>query len=232
LFSFHCLFIPQIKSLGITALGNFSVHSLSASQVNFILEQEQIVINNCLSNCSNQGSCRFMNTSLTCACFEYFTGSSCNVDTRPCSSSPCASNSQCIQNLTDLTFYCNCSQYYEGVFCENKIDICQNETCSGNGYCVDVDHVPTCMCAYLYEGAHCEKQSKTFVAIKQAISVTTIIAIIFICGFYLVVLIMDLPKVCHYLRFRDHVYRRDLVRPGWRNKLYGTNRNKYFRWKF
>jgi hypothetical protein len=72
------------------------------------------------------------------------------------------------------------------------------------------------MCAVLFQGAYCEIQSKEIIIIKHVISITAIIAIIFICAFYLGIVVMDVPKVGHYVRFRDHVYRRDLIRPVWR----------------
>jgi hypothetical protein len=91
---------------------------------------------------------------------------------------------------------------------------------------VDSNHQPVCMCASLFEGVHCETQSKAFIVMKQVISATTIIAIISICVFYLIIVVTDVPKVVHYVRLRDHVYRQDLVSPDWRNKPKVKNRKR------
>ena len=126
------------------------------SKLQLSVLMSNLTINNCLTNCSNNGVCRFANNSLVCECNLFFTGFECAIDLRPCSSWPCLYGSKCIQNLTDLSFYCNCSDLYYGKYCHNKVDVCKDVTCSGNGYCADVNDKPKCKCFYLYSGDLCE----------------------------------------------------------------------------
>ena len=174
----------------------FKISNLSKQQLIDLLKST-IDSNVCLGNCSNNGLCDYSQTKnrLMCVCDLYFTGPECEFDIRPCSENPCLNEGICNQNLTnitDISFYCNCSQFYGGVYCENKVDLCRNETCFGNGNCVELNNSPKCKCFKSYEGEKCEIMGSS---LKKAITVkyiTIVIAILFIIGFYLVIIAGDL----------------------------------------
>ena len=92
-----------------------------------ILANQKGDLNSCLPNCSSSGVCSLRNGLIGCQCFEYFTGSSCKFDTRPCSSSPCLNNATCTNSLnaTFASFECECQQTFYGLNCENQINICK-----------------------------------------------------------------------------------------------------------
>ena len=99
-------------------------------------------INNCLTNCSNNGCCKLKDEKFLCECTEYFTGKSCQVDQRPCSHEDvcihylkCENILEKIDDQINFDFKCHCKDNFYGKRCENKINLCQNETCSGNGLC-------------------------------------------------------------------------------------------------
>ena len=130
-----------------------------------------------------------------CVCDLYFSGPKCEYDIRPCSENPCLNDGICNQNLTnltDITFYCNCSKFYGGSFCENKVDLCRNETCFSNGNCVELNNSPKCKCFNLYEGDNCEIVGSLLQNVITVKYVTVVIAILFIAGFYLVIIAGDL----------------------------------------
>ena len=149
----------------------------------------------CLTNCSSNGVC-MLDVSLQvliCSCDEFFTGPKCNIDTRPCSNSPCLNNGTCTNtNLTTAGYTCECNEFYTGSNCETQIDLCQNETCSSNGKCSVVDNKPNCTCFQYYSGDHCQTQSQTLLTIKNVIGITSVIAIIMIIAFYLIIAFSDL----------------------------------------
>lgn len=157
-------------------------------------------LSDCISNCTNNGLCKYSNIGLKfiCVCNLYYSGPYCSTDLRPCSSSPCMNNGTCIQNITDLaspTSYCECGQYYEADVCQTKKDICQNETCSNHGKCKDVNNKPKCECFSLYLGENCEITSDALKVIQKTISISSIIAIVILCCFYLFILSSDLLKI-------------------------------------
>lgn len=157
-------------------------------------------MNNCLSNCSSNGLCSYITStnSFGCECDEYFSGSSCQIDLRPCSSNPCLNNGTCIQNITHIsnpTYFCECDKYFEGSVCQNKIDLCQNQTCSKQGNCIEVNNEPVCVCHNLYEGDECEIQSATLITVKKVISTASIIAIAMIILFYSMFVVSDILNI-------------------------------------
>ena len=117
----------------------------------------------CLVNCSNQGSCKFNTTTYTyaCMCSSYFTGTLCQIDTRPCSNNPCLNNGICqsANETTSLGSRCECSRNYYGTYCENQVNLCQIRTCSYNGYCATNGTVVHCKCFVDYMGENCELET-------------------------------------------------------------------------
>jgi hypothetical protein len=153
--------------------------------------------NNCLTNCSQKGDCKLVNNdSLLCECIQHFSGSTCNIDSRPCHSYPCLNNGSCVDDANQFAFACECNQFYTGSNCEIQIDVCatSNETCSGHGTCHDVSHRASCVCFYMYSGEKCEIESGKVKLVQTVTSLSTIIAIIMIISTYLVMIFMDVTK--------------------------------------
>ena len=181
----------------------FNFGQLSQNQSISLLENFDI--SSCLSNCSNQGLCKFNlnNNVFECACFNYFEGPKCQIDTRPCSSNPCLNSGFCVDqtnsnsfnlNFNSSNFYCICQEYYSGSYCESKIDLCQNETCSSNGKCVEAVNKTMCECFNLYEGDKCESQSSELKTIQNIISWSWKLASGVMGSFWVVIILMDLSK--------------------------------------
>ena len=163
------------------------------------MEDPNISINNCLTNCSNQGFCYLGISGLFCNCNQYYAGQMCQINIRPCSYFPCLNSGTCIQNLENMTYTCNCSQHYYGSNCQSKNNVCANETCSNHGICKDINSVPTCKCFYLYNGTHCELESAELATRKTVISVATIIAIFVLALTLFWVVLMDIHKLFIFL---------------------------------
>ena len=166
------------------------------------LFQSEYDMNSCISNCSNRGSCKLNinEKKFECSCDQFYTGSTCNIDTRPCSKNPCINNSTCMnipRNDSFLyDFKCDCNLYYYGIYCENKINLCQNETCTNKGICIvnDLNNTVSCKCFNLYLGDKCEFQSQELLLKKQAVSIASIIAIVVIVTFYSYFILSDLIR--------------------------------------
>ncbi|CAF1073201.1 unnamed protein product, partial [Brachionus calyciflorus] len=156
----------------------------------------------CLSNCSNHGNCKFKNDKFSCECLSYYSGATCQVDTRPCSSNPCFNNATCIDEIESKKYNCECvndpetnSQIYYGPNCQFKIDVCENETCSGNGNCKDFENRPKCECFYLFNGTRCEIESLDREVIKNAITTTSVLAMGLLVLLFIFLILMDLAKL-------------------------------------
>lgn len=161
----------------------------------------------CISNCSNHGNCTFLNIKkYICKCEKFYSGQSCQVDLRPCSSKPCMNNGTCIQNLTSEIFSCNCGEFYEGVNCEIKKNVCQNETCSKNGNCKDFDNQPKCSCFSLFLGDKCEIESNEKKIVKSVVTTASLIAIIVLTLFCLSCICCDLLSLCGFGKNRLQKY--------------------------
>lgn len=146
-----------------------------------------------LMNCSSNGLITYnFEENLYCACNQYFAGTACETDLKPCSRDPCLNNSTCIDELTDNTFTCLCdhSRYY-GKRCEYQIDHCQNETCSNHGTCKEYFNNYKCNCFYLYEGEKCEKEAYKLKLLRKVIKGSMITAIIVIISLYLFTIFID-----------------------------------------
>ena len=148
-------------------------------------------------NCSSKGQCLQDQVDLKykCACDEYFAGSLCDTDARPCFSNPCLNNSTCVNNYNldnnTLNFVCQCTDFYSGSNCEIAKDVCQNETCSNNGVCSNSNNLPKCKCHQYYSGEKCEIEAEALKTIKTVIKVSLITAIIIIISFYVLILFSD-----------------------------------------
>ena len=157
-------------------------------------------VNNCLSNCSQNGLCSFLPIAnkFVCECNLYFTDASCSTDIRPCSSNPCLNNGTCTQNLTDLsnpTYNCECGAFYYGSVCQYKIDVCQNETCSHNGNCIDLNNHPKCVCFSSFLGDECQTMSESLKSVKRVITTASVIAILTILTFYSIFILFDVHNL-------------------------------------
>ena len=163
----------------------------------------------CMSNCSNNGVCKFSNDKYSCECFPDFIGERCQTNSNPCSYYPCLNNATCneqlnvnqtiLMNQKVWDFSCNCSQFYFGNRCQSKINVCENETCNGNGLCFDNSSVATCQCFIYFNGSHCETEETVLVTIKQVTAGAAIIAISFISLFYSSFFAMDFLKFKHLM---------------------------------
>ena len=155
---------------------------------------EKTDFSSCLSNCSNNGICEKDEKSLEfeCKCFENFTGSSCQIDKRLCSTGPCLNGAQCIDSPSFTEYKCHCQLNYYGDYCENKVDLCQNVTCSNNGLCFVNDTTPFCKCFYLFYGDQCENKFQQLVIAQRVIKTSTIVAIIIFSIFFFFIIVIDL----------------------------------------
>ena len=140
---------------------------------------------------------------MLCDCFQYYTGATCALDQRACSSSPCLNGGVCVDNLTDYSYTCQCSSYYYGPNCQYTLNVCANETCSSNGICSDVSHSASCKCFYLTSGIKCENVDLRLVIIRAVISTSTVIAIISIICFYGYFILSDGQRLLFYLLFEQ-----------------------------
>ena len=156
----------------------------------------------CLSNCSNQGTCGLNEANkLVCKCEEFFTGDSCETDTRACSYFPCQNGANCTEVIVPNglnTFNCTCnSSIYYGDRCQMKVDICEGISCSFNGKCFNIMNVPVCKCFINYNGTRCELKSEALKAIESTISCMSIVAICLIGIFFVMIMAMDYFTYLH-----------------------------------
>jgi hypothetical protein len=150
------------------------------TQVLSLLSDQKGNLNGCLQNCSSSGICSLNNGLIGCQCFEYFTGASCQYDTRPCASNPCLNNGTCINtiNETSSLFECQCKNTFYGLNCENQINICQNTTCNDHGYCYTEQNTAKCKCFTSYSGDVCEIVSSQVKLVKSVQLTSTIICFV------------------------------------------------------
>jgi len=170
----------------------------SGGQLNNVLQTYTGDMSSCLANCSNQGICTLNSAQkYVCQCNQYRTGSSCQIDSRPCSSNPCLNNGTCVNTNNETSFECIClNNVYYGIYCENKIDLCKNSTiCFNNqGNCIMNETEIMCKCKKDYSGINCEIMSTALVVRNTIINVASLIAIIFIACLILLVLFFDYTK--------------------------------------
>ncbi|CAF1112485.1 unnamed protein product [Brachionus calyciflorus] len=162
----------------------------------FNLLKMDLDLNDCLTNCSNKGVCKYFKNvnKYKCVCDVGFFGESCQKDLNPCSSSPCLNEGLCLI-MNKSSFKCEClSNAFAGNFCEKEIDLCQNETCSSQGRCSVQNKKPKCDCFNLFSGEKCQIESYELIVTKRIIKTASIIAIIIIILFFLILIVIDLSK--------------------------------------
>ena len=171
------------------------------TQLLSIISQQTNNLNGCLQNCSSSGVCSLKNGLIGCQCFQFFTGSSCQFDTRPCASNPCLNNATCVNNVNNQSssFKCQCQDTFYGTNCELQINLCQNVTCSGNGYCFVDKKEGTCKCFTSYSGENCEIELMEMKIVRDVQWTSTIIAFLVI-GLSIIVVISN--DVWNYLMRR------------------------------
>jgi len=101
-------------------------------------------------HCSNAGTCKKIEKSLTCICGAGYSGDTC---TDICVINPCKNGGTC-QNIGNAP-KCTCAPGYIGTFCKD-IDDCAMNPCS-HGTCQDESNDFTCTCETGWEGKKCEK---------------------------------------------------------------------------
>ena len=136
-------------------------------------------LSGCLVNCSNQGRCMLdpQLQMLLCKCNTYFSGSSCQIDTRPCSSQPCMNNGTCVneQNGTN-EFECQCREgFFNGKYCETPVNLCENRTCSMNGVCTVDNDLARCVCFDGYTGDECQLENLQAKVLRESVKYTSLV---------------------------------------------------------
>ena len=204
--------VSQVLDILVNKTFSFDL-SASGSLPTGFLTSSTLDISNCMTNCTNVGSCKLTpDMKFLCLCDPDFSGSSCQTDQRPCSNEPCLHFKQCkdIYNGTSINpangaimnvysgFECICQDYYYGQRCEKKVNLCENETCSGNGIC-QVNHennTISCKCFGInsFSGDHCEIKSASKVAHEATVKLASIVAIISVILFYAFVIFLDYHK--------------------------------------
>ena len=170
-------------------------------------------LNNCISKCSNNGKCKFIDNTFKCICDADFSGSKCELDQRPCSNDIQCLNSIKCENILNETkpnsnglylqnyydYKCHCKENFIGRKCEMKINICDNETCSGNGICSiqnenKANETIECKCfgTGLYEGKYCQLKTTKKKVIEVTTRTTYYIAIVVLVSLYTIAVLSDL----------------------------------------
>ncbi|ESO93586.1 hypothetical protein LOTGIDRAFT_71205, partial [Lottia gigantea] len=105
--------------------------------------------------CKNGGICRNTKPNeYQCSCSEGFSGKSCEIAERACSSSPCRHNGMCVDIVSG--FACNCQPGWTGRACETNINECESNPCLHNGTCLDKENRYICLCPSGWQGPHCQ----------------------------------------------------------------------------
>jgi hypothetical protein len=162
------------------------------------LLSKDIDMNDCLTNCSNNGICESISAkSYRCKCNESYAGKMCELSKNPCSLNQCLNNGICIENnTTELGYECNCTENFNGKKCENlKKNVCPCER-ANRCFLFMADKGPSCKCINNYSGENCEIESDNLKITIKVKNYTSIIAIVLIILFYLIFIIIDLMNLC------------------------------------
>jgi hypothetical protein len=189
--------MPPTSSIQINPSSFFNVNQ-TGNQLNAVLNTYTGDLSACLANCSNQGICTLNSAQkFVCQCNQYKTGSSCQIDTRPCITNPCLNNGTCYNINNETSFQCSCqSNIFYGVYCENMADLCKNSTiCFNNqGYCIMNGTQAMCKCKKDYSGVSCEISSVSLAVTKKIIDAATIIVILVFVFLIFLILFLDYTK--------------------------------------
>ena len=186
---------------------NFFPNALEPQQLLGYLETD-VGLLNCLSNCSNNGQCQFDNTTslFSCKCDDYFTGTNCGTNQKPCASNVCHNNGDCSQTLKPnslnvFVYNCTCNSRFTGRYCEKRVDFCKKtkRNCSGNGYCKSNKNASSnytaCRCFTSYSGDDCQFKSRHLEANSVITALATTVAVIFNVSLVLLLVGMDLRNL-------------------------------------
>ena len=138
-----------------------------------------MIVNSCLSNPCNQGTCVVSSNCVgilcgySCLCpngttgidrsvficsiiCQYLLGTNCQNGANPCLSTPCRNNGSC--TVSSNSYSCQCLQPYGGTNCDLMTNICTPNPCLNNGVCIRDSNMLTyrCQCSNGYIGARCE----------------------------------------------------------------------------
>ena len=174
---------------------SFKIGNIPITALNKILQFENIDLNNCMINCSNNGLCIKSKSKFICKCSQGFYGSSCQFKDDPCSTVRCLNKGNCLHKIIEKNkaiVYCNCTYSFYGNSCQERINICENTTCSGKGVCNVIKNLPVCNCFSQFSGRDCEFESNEIKLTKKIILSTVAIAICTICLFYALFILTDI----------------------------------------
>ncbi len=137
-----------------------------------------MIVNSCLSNPCNQGTCIASSNCLgvlcgySCLCPNGITGklwgknfsfilniqigTNCQIGANSCLSTPCQNNGTC--TASSNSYLCQCLPPYGGTNCNLIINVCTPNPCLNNGVCIRNSNIQTyqCQCLTGYTGSRCE----------------------------------------------------------------------------
>lgn len=196
---------PNITAVSSVILNNSNDKYFNNESIIELLKTINYDINGCLVNCSNNGVCKLNKyNKYECSCISNYSGLSCQINIRPCSqNNHCLNSGTCVDTMEFdgntkkdyFSYKCLCSDRYYGSNCEYEVDLCQNNTCSSKGYCkynISKSNGSECECFKYYSGSNCEFVSNEFKTIVVVVRASSIIAIIFICLIYVILIGNDI----------------------------------------
>jgi len=195
---------------------SYGNNSESLKDILDILSSDDYDLTGCLVNCTNQGLC-MLDSSIKkyiCKCNTFYIGSSCQIDTRPCSTMPCLNNGTCVntnnssQNQTDSkkndNFECVCnSDFFYGQYCEMRVDLCLNKTCSMHGYCsIQTEtNKAKCNCFDGFRGSECEFENIKARLVRDSLKYTSLV--VFLASIITFVMFIVGNDVMNFFGFTD-----------------------------